>query len=92
MKFKSVEIPQERMKNKSDPFNENELKSYRTLIGQLSWIASQSRPDITKWGFPKRLHTIFNGQNRKIISNNVTIKADPPSYKKYDGCRNVSFS
>ena len=25
---KSVEIPPERMKNKSDPLNENELKSY----------------------------------------------------------------
>ena len=35
------------MTNKSDPLNENELKSYQTLIGQLSWIANQSRPDIT---------------------------------------------
>ena len=35
------------MTNNSDPLNENELKSYQTLIGQLSWIANQSRPDIT---------------------------------------------
>ena len=35
------------MKNKSDPLNENELKSCRTLIGQLSRIANQSHPDIT---------------------------------------------
>ena len=30
----------ERMKNKLDPLNENELRSYQTLIGQLSWIAN----------------------------------------------------
>ena len=35
------------MKNKSDPLNENELKSYQTLIGQLFWTATHSRPDIT---------------------------------------------
>ena len=45
--IKSVEIPRERLKNKSDPLNENELKSYWTLTGQLSWIANQSHPDIT---------------------------------------------
>ena len=35
------------MNNKSDPLNKNELKSYWTLNGQLSWIANQSHPDIT---------------------------------------------
>ena len=35
------------MNNKSDPLNKNELKSYWTLNGQLSWIANQSYPDIT---------------------------------------------
>ena len=33
------EKERERVENKSDPLNENDLKSYRTLIGQLSWIA-----------------------------------------------------
>ena len=35
------------MTNNSNPLNENELKSYQTLIGQLSWIANQSFQDIT---------------------------------------------
>ena len=34
------------MKNKSDLLNENKLKSYQTLTGQLSWIANQWSPDI----------------------------------------------
>ena len=42
-----IEISRERTKNKSDKLTDDELKSYRTLIGQLSWAANQTRPDIS---------------------------------------------
>ena len=40
---------------------------------------------------PRRLHNIFNGQNRKIISNNVAIKVDLASSKNYDGCKMLAL-
>ena len=42
-----IEISRERTKNKSDKLTDDELKSYRTLIGQLSWAANRTRPDIS---------------------------------------------
>ena len=42
-------------------------------------------------GVPRRLHNIFNGQNRKIISNNVAIKVDLASSKNYDGCKTLAL-
>ena len=45
--IKPVEISRKRSKIKSDNFNDNELRLYRTLIGQLSWVAKQTRPDIS---------------------------------------------
>ena len=42
----SIIISKERALNKSDDLNKKELAAFRTLVGQLSWISTHTRPDI----------------------------------------------
>ena len=41
-----VEIQNERSRSTDDALNEDERKQLRTTIGQLNWVANQTRPDI----------------------------------------------
>ena len=42
-----VEMDAKRKADKNDMLTDTETKKYRTLIGQLSWIACQTRPDLS---------------------------------------------
>ena len=42
-----VEMDAKRKANKNDMLTDIETKKYRTLIGQLSWMACQTRPDLS---------------------------------------------
>ena len=44
--IKTIEISRDRTKMKLDDLNDSELRLYRTMIGQLSWAANQTHPDI----------------------------------------------
>ena len=44
--IKGIEMMKIDKKIKTDPLNEDEKKELRMLIGQLNWVASQTRPDI----------------------------------------------
>ena len=61
------------MKNKSDPVNENELKSYQTLIWQLSWIANQSCRDIA-FAICELNSTIKNATINHLIEASKVLK------------------
>ena len=41
-----AEIQNERSRSPDDALNEDERKQLRTAIGQLNWVANQTRPDI----------------------------------------------
>ena len=42
-----VEISQKRSQRKEMPLNEEETHQYRSVVGQLNWIGTQTRPDIS---------------------------------------------
>ena len=42
----SITISKERALNKNDDLDKKELAAFRTLVGQLSWISTHTRPDI----------------------------------------------
>ena len=42
-----MEMDAKRKADKNDMLTDIETKKYRTLIGQLSWIAYQTRPDLS---------------------------------------------
>ena len=44
--LKPVTISRQRMNDKYSDLSENEKADYRALVGQLNWIATQTRPDI----------------------------------------------
>ena len=46
-KLETPLISYERMANKDSPLNAEELRTFRGICGQLNWIASQSRPDLS---------------------------------------------
>ena len=41
-----VEIQNEQSRSPDDALNKDERKQLRTVIGQLNWVANQTRPDI----------------------------------------------
>ena len=43
---KAIPISKARVNNKNSDLSEKEKASYRSLVGQLNWIATQTRPDI----------------------------------------------
>ena len=44
--IKPVPISKQQSMMRHEPLNENELKQFRSVIGQLGWAAGQTRPDI----------------------------------------------
>ena len=44
--LKPIPISRERMNNKQSQLSDGEKSDYRSLIGQLNWMATQTRPDI----------------------------------------------
>ena len=40
-----VQIQNEQSRSPDDALNEDERKQLRTVIGQLNWVANQTRPD-----------------------------------------------
>ena len=45
--IEEVQIDANRKSMRDSPLSKAEIKSYRTLIGQLGWIAGQTRPDLS---------------------------------------------
>ena len=43
---KAIPVSKARVNNKNSDLSEQEKASYRSLVGQLNWIATQTRPDI----------------------------------------------
>ena len=41
-----IELSRERLMTKSDPLTDSEITKYRSLIGQLNWLANISHPEI----------------------------------------------
>ena len=87
------------MKNKSDPVNENELKSYQTLIWQLSWIANQSCRDIA-FAICELNSTIKNAtinhliEASKVLKNVINWKVilTFPQMQNVDECSLATYS
>ena len=42
-----ISLSRERLNNKSSELSDNEKQEYRSLVGQLNWLATQTRPDIS---------------------------------------------
>ena len=42
-----LQISNERKKNKEDSLTEREKSDFRSVIGQLNWVSTHSRPDIS---------------------------------------------
>ena len=42
-----IQINKDRLNLKNSPLTYEELKDYQILIGQLGWVASQTRPDLS---------------------------------------------
>ena len=42
-----IQISPGRANQKADPCNEDEIKKYRSLVGQINWLSTQSRPDVS---------------------------------------------
>ena len=45
--IKNIDINPDRKRYKNEPLTETELAEYRTLVGQLGWVAHQTRPDLS---------------------------------------------
>ena len=43
----TIAISKERLLEKSSELTKNELANFRTLVGQLSWVSTHTRPDIS---------------------------------------------
>ena len=43
----TITISKERLLEKSSELTKNELANFRTLVGQLSWVSTHTRPDIS---------------------------------------------
>ena len=87
------------MKNKSDLLNENELKSYQTLTGKLSWIGNQWRPDIIFAIFElnsaiKNATINHLKQAIKVLKNVINLKAilTFPQMQNLDECSLATYS
>ena len=87
------------MKNKSDLLNENELKSYQTLTGQLSWIGNQWRPDIIFAIFElnsaiKNATINHLKQSNKVLKNVINLKVilTFPQMQNLDECSLATYS
>ena len=48
--LKEIEVSPERKKKMIDVLNEQEIKELRSLCGQLLWVTSQTRPDVSFQG------------------------------------------
>ena len=44
--IRTIDITKERMNNKNSDLSEAERCEFRSLVGQLNWVATQTRPDI----------------------------------------------
>ena len=44
--IKPVPVSKQQSMMRHEPLNKNELKQFRSVIGQLGWAAGQTRPDI----------------------------------------------
>ena len=42
-----IQISAGRANQKANPCNEDEIKKYRSLVGQINWLSTQSRPDVS---------------------------------------------
>lgn len=42
-----IQISAGRANQKADPCNEPEIKKFRSLVGQINWLSTQSRPDVS---------------------------------------------
>ena len=42
-----IHISAGRANQKADPCNEDEIKKFRSLVGQINWLSTQSRPDVS---------------------------------------------
>ena len=45
--LQQVEMSQKKCQRKDMPLNENEIHQYRSVVGQLNWVGTQTRPDIS---------------------------------------------
>ena len=68
-----IQISPGRANQKADPCNEDEIKKYRSLVGQINWLSTQSRPDVSF----DALELSCNMSNTKVenlIQANINIK------------------
>ena len=45
--LQQVEMSQKKCQRKDMPLNEEEIHQYRSVVGQLNWVGTQTRPDIS---------------------------------------------
>lgn len=45
--LKQVDVSHERVQRKDTGLNDSEVRKYRSIVGQLNWIGTQTRPDIS---------------------------------------------
>ena len=97
--LESVVPSKERRMQKNSDLSPVEKSEFRTLIGQLSWVATNSRPDIAY--DVCELSTLLNEANvgdfmrlNKVISRvkNETVILQYPSLQNIDNCMFECFS
>ena len=73
MKLKKIEITGDRSKQKHLDLSEEELKSFRALIGQLLWASNQTHPDIS-FNLSELSNSVNHATVEHILSANRVLK------------------
>ena len=73
MKLKKIEITGDRSKQKHLDLSEEELKSFRALIGQLLWASNQTHPDIS-FNLSELRNSVNHATVEHILSANRVLK------------------
>ena len=68
-----IHIGKERLSQKQDSVSNEELKSLRILIGQLNWVATQTRPDLL-FGCCELMSFTKNAKVEDLIKANKLLK------------------
>ena len=71
--LQKIEIQDERSKQTNDELNETEKHQLRSVIGQLNWLCTQTRPDIS-FGTCQASITYKDSTIKTIIAVNKTIR------------------
>ena len=93
--IQEISISKERKGEKDSPLTEHELNDLRSVIGQLGWVAGQTRPDLA-FDLCDLSSRIKNATVQDLLrANKVVIKAKSEHvvlrYQSFDDLRNLKL-